>query len=376
MERLNVKNDYDNKLKKEFKSKSSGVFIGWHGYPEVFAGILTPYKPIKQQSVNDWVNNNSSINDVMNYRTSLINSHDNVNIKELKGFNELIQQSALSNKQLSVDVALKQTPKLRITFNLHAQPYGPGGEIKELIINDEPSIKRPVNNVFTDTDLKANEAISYLNQKRLPVDEISALLSAGTIGVGNKRKLVPTRWSITATDDSLGKEYINNIKNNDLLTNYKVFNGRLMGNTFTILLMPGQWSYELFELWQPGAVFANNETQVMTDHEEFNGRKTYASNCGGGYYASRLPITKWLSNNKLQASALVIRRITKDYYMPLGVWVVREAVRKALLNCKEFNDYALARTYVERLTGFDLRQSRLITNKQTTLNKFMEQKRQ
>jgi hypothetical protein len=32
---------------------------------------------------------------------------------------------------------------------------------------------------------------------------------------------------------------------------------------------------------------------------------------------------------KLQARAIVIRQVTPEYYCPLGVWVVREAARKA-----------------------------------------------
>ena len=35
---------------------------------------------------------------------------------------------------------------------------------------------------------------------------------------------------------------------------------------------------------------------------------------------------------KKQASVIVIRVITDEYTLPLGVWVTREAVRKALAN--------------------------------------------
>lgn len=367
--RLNIKKSF--KPKKEFKSKTTGVFIGWHGYPKVYAGLLSPHKPTNNEGPREWVKNKSSIIDVMTYRSSLINSQNKVKIKEVKGFNEYVQSSALSSKPLSIDVSLKKEPKLLINYNIHSQPYGPSGEVKELIVNDHPRMKKPVQKVHYDTDLKASDAMIILKQKKLEEYEISSILSAGTLGVGKNRKLVPTRWSITATDNTLGKNYIKELKNNELINYYKVFHGKYFGNVFTILLMPRFWSYELIEMWMPGAVFSNNETRIMTDHERFNGRKKYAENTGGGYYASRLPITEWLASNNLQASALVIRQVTKDYYIPLGVWVVREAMKKALQNSKRFNNYEQARTYTERLTGFDLRRSKLIREKQTMLQRFI-----
>ncbi|MBI2142476.1 hypothetical protein HYU15_03240, partial [Candidatus Woesearchaeota archaeon] len=55
-----------------------------------------------------------------------------------------------------------------------------------------------------------------------------------------------------------------------------------------------------------------------------------AENCSGGYYAARLPVLEQLARMKRQASVLVIRMITDEYLLPLGVWVCREAVRKAV----------------------------------------------
>jgi len=68
----------------------------------------------------------------------------------------------------------------------------------------------------------------------------------------------------------------------------------------------------------------------MTDYEGYGGRKIYASNTVGGYYAARLSALEYLKKIKKQASVLLLRFITGEYYAPLGVWVVREAVRKTL----------------------------------------------
>ena len=111
-----------------------------------------------------------------------------------------------------------------------------------------------------------------------------------------------------------------------------------MGNQYLILLFPNVWSYELFELYYPGSSWnPSNEMKASTDFESFSGRKTYASATAGGYYATRLPILEYLNKIKRQASVLVIRLETPSYWAALGVWVVRQSVRKALQTGMKFD---------------------------------------
>ncbi len=67
-----------------------------------------------------------------------------------------------------------------------------------------------------------------------------------------------------------------------------------------------------------------------TDYESYKGRKTYADETAGGYYACRLPILEKMKNNKRQGSCVALRFITSEYNVPLGVWVCREATRKSI----------------------------------------------
>ena len=97
------------------------------------------------------------------------------------------------------------------------------------------------------------------------------------------------------------------------------------------MLFPNVFSYELFELYLPGSSWnPSNEIKASTDYERFSGRKDYASNTAGGYYAARLPILEYLDSIKKQASILVIRIETPSYWAALGVWVCRESTRKAM----------------------------------------------
>jgi len=114
-------------------------------------------------------------------------------------------------------------------------------------------------------------------------------------------------------------------------SDYLAYFGSYLGNYYLILLFPEIWSYELFEMYMPRASWNISEKiEYTTDYEPYEGRKTYAENCAGGYYSVRLAVLEHLKKIKRQASCLVIRFITGEYAVPLGVWVTREAARKAM----------------------------------------------
>ena len=99
------------------------------------------------------------------------------------------------------------------------------------------------------------------------------------------------------------------------------------------MFFPSAFSFELFELYVPGSSWnPSDQIKASTDSEGYSGRKTYASNTAGGYYATRLPILEYLNKIKKQAAVLAVRIETPTYWAGLGVWVVRESVRKALNN--------------------------------------------
>ena len=148
-------------------------------------------------------------------------------------------------------------------------------------------------------------------------------LFRSTLGTKNKRKLVPTRWAITAVDDTLGKEMIKEIKDYKEIDMCTAYFGGHLGNHFLILLFPEVWSYELFEMHVKHKGYTH-------DVEGYGGRRSYAENTAGGYYAARLAILERLKYEKKHGFALALRLITDEYWAPLGVFVVREAVRNAM----------------------------------------------
>jgi hypothetical protein len=67
---------------------------------------------------------------------------------------------------------------------------------------------------------------------------------------------------------------------------------------------------------------------IVQDREGLN-KKGY-SPISGAYYSARLAACEYLKSIRRCARVIIIRRISGDYWAPLGTWVIREATRKAM----------------------------------------------
>ena len=113
---------------------------------------------------------------------------------------------------------------------------------------------------------------------------------------------------------------------------FELYNSKYLDNDFWILLLPSKWQFEQLEAWKPGTAWTQNEGQasIISDFEFYNGRKDYASNVAGAYYAARLGVCEHLMRRKKQAGAIIFREIGEGYKIPVGVFQIRENVREAL----------------------------------------------
>ena len=115
-------------------------------------------------------------------------------------------------------------------------------------ITTNPIIPRKVDQVVEDPDARAVPAVAELYLAGINVDHIFRLLSIGLLG--KKRKLVPTRWSITASDDLIGKSLKEAVLDKPLIGSYQLYSGEDLGNHFEILFLPGTYSFEMGDMEQ------------------------------------------------------------------------------------------------------------------------------
>ncbi len=320
-------------FKQEFFGSAPSPFIGRFGYPTVNIGVLSPQFSGEMSSYDSplqWSREKASIGEIASRRYSLVNSRSQADAKTLRGkFLEMVQEVGMARTAAEVEIRLQKKPSLSMKPEKEIMPFGPQADIQQGRITANTVVDRHVENVVADTDLKAAEGIRELYRKGLEENAVSKLLSVGTLGV--HRTLVPTRWSITATDDTIGRKIILDIK--DFQTGeYRAYFGGHWGNYYLMLFFPEVWSYELFETYLSQKVNPWSKSGYMysTDYEGYEGRKTYAEETAGGYYAARLAVAEKMNSLKRQHSCLALRFITSEYNVPLGVWVCREAARKSV----------------------------------------------
>ncbi len=361
------------------------VFIGSKlRYPLVNVGILSPLEKDENAWLYDdekyWAKNNFQINDVLNLRNSLLNSRFQSKVQDTrlnKRFLQIAQEVAIASKPVDVEIELKNRLNLQGGKDRILTPHGMHAGLKQAKITENVKVNPKVDKVMND-EIKASEGMAYLYKNHFDEHTLTKILSVGALGLKKDKRLVPTRWSITATDDTLGKSILKEIREFPWLENYELFFGEFLGNQYVLLFFPNVFSFELFELYLPGSSWnPSDEIKASTDSEGFKGRTTYASNTVGGYYATRLAILEYLKSIRRQASVLAIRLETPTYWAALGVWVVRESVRKAIASGKiefdtEQNLLEMAKNISKKRYNFDntqiLNRSKLLKQIQTQKN--------
>lgn len=310
------------------------IFIGRMGYPYVFAGPMVP--PIHEDtslldSPELWMP--FGIKEIVQFRMQLVRGKQKVRIDDLKGkIIDSIQELALSRSSADVEMSLLKRPRAGILLDDEVQPMGPSAPLKDVWVGPGSTDKK-VEKAFSDTDLKATDALSYLYGEHIPLSKIHRGLSAGLFGVDQRRKLVPTRWSITAVDSTLSIQLMEKVRRFPSINEYLLYEETHLDNRFLIIMMPDAWSYECIEAWYPGTIWNPTSRNILMfgDAEPYAGRTTYAS-IGGCYYAARLAVNEKLLEERRQARVVILREAHPGYIMPVGVWNVRESVRAALKN--------------------------------------------
>lgn len=380
---------------KSLISKTNSFFVSRFNYPNISVSLMT--QDSKNESNKGTLKNSKlncladipkpqyyrkSINNIdfiVDDRKRLLNSYFNNGIFQKNQKIYSVHELAMSRKPVDVELNFtkdinsfvlknksndlifdKTNTDLPVSSYLPLFNFKPAENIKYI-----PTVEK----IYYDKDISAVESIKQLNPK-IDIYKMIELFSVGVLGKKLNTKLVPSRWSITATDDIASKKYLDDIKNFDPIKRFELYYSKYLGNHYITLFLPKEWSYELFEFGIDGFINKSNsfkidnqnqidalstnentslknkkiETQKIilssphTDFEFYSGRKEYAYNCAGGYYAVRYSITKYLHLRKRQASVISFRFIDKTYNTPLGVWVCREASNFELSKCIGFYD--------------------------------------
>ena len=299
------------------------VFVGSYNYPKVFVGPMVP--PIHgDTSLLDnpekW--KGKSLEEIINFRLNLVRGIQKTPIEQTEGkYIENLQEVTMSSKPTDLDLTFNKNVSTNISIDGESAPFGPVGEIKSAKFSGSVSTK-PIEKIFYDRDMKAQDAVLKLYNSGIEISKIQKCFSIGMLG--QKRKLVPTKWSITATDDIISKSIVNEILENNLIDTCNIFSFEQLGNIFSVILFPHRWIFEMVEAW-----YSNGILGFGSDYEDARGIN-HPPHIAGAYFAAKLAVSEYLSKNKIQAGVLIFREIRPEYAIPVGVWQIREGVREAM----------------------------------------------
>jgi hypothetical protein len=299
------------------------VFVGSYNYPKVFVGPMVP--PIHGNtelldSPEKW--KEKSLEEIINFRLSLVRGIQKIPIEQTEGrYIENLQEITMSSKPTDLDLIFNKNVSSNISIDGESAPFGPIGEIKSAKFSGSTSTK-PIERIFYDRDMKAQDAVLKLYNSGIEISKIQKCFSIGMLG--QKRKLVPTKWSITATDDIISKSMVNKILENNLIDTCKIFSYEHLGNIFSVILFPHRWIFEMIEAW-----YSNGILGFGSDNEDARGIN-HPPHIAGAYFAAKLAVSEYLIKNKIQSGVLIFREIRPEYAIPVGVWQVREGIREAM----------------------------------------------
>lgn len=309
----------------DYMGASPSVFVGSYGYPRVVGG---PLMINDSDNPLDWVRNKFSIDDIVSVRSRTIRGGSELDVK-IPDVGK-VQEIALSSKPLDIEVAFTKPINFDLSFDGTVTPTGLSGQMKKLDVIDNAKVSRIVDKCTSDTDLRAAEAARVMFENGTDVYKITNLLTSGLMGLEKNRRVVPTRWAITATDSMLSDSYKREIVKYPALPDYQVFCKTLYGNTICFILIPSNdWRFEMLERWQKHSLWSEEEETIVVDGEKGMTKRNY-SPIGGAYYSARLAVLEYLSSIGRCARVICVRDISGEYWAPLGVWVIREAAHESL----------------------------------------------
>ncbi|HEX6671876.1 MAG TPA: hypothetical protein VF084_06555 [Nitrososphaeraceae archaeon] len=340
------------------------VFVGRYGYPKINIGPMVPADIHGNTSILDspeaWTG--KTLQEILNYRLSLVRGLNAIKIDDLENkFILSLQELTMSSKPAESELNFHKIPTFHQSLlsnqnndlNKEFTPFGPQAEIKSFKLSSNTSTNKKIDNLYSDNHIRANDAVIDLYNNGIEISQINKVLSLGMLGRKNKRRLVPTRWSISATDYIISLYLVKKIDLYQSIDQFEVIKYNHFSNYYSIIFIPSDvWSFEMIEAWYD----QNNVNKFFleSDYENSITGLDHYPMIAGAYFAAKLGILEYLtSSKKKKCSVLIFREIRPEYLVPLGVWQIREGIREGLRSKKvntanSFSDFQKALVYASQ----------------------------
>jgi len=304
--------------------------VGEEGYPtvRVYIGVPPGTHGDEAKQFDDPPNwwGRLSLEDVIRLRLSMIWPYTEARATNpWTLYDREIPHLATSLKPTDAEAKLARRPSGAPRFSLREKPLGPRapGEIR---VTGNAKLPKQLERLIFD-DAPATTAIIELYRAGVDIYTIQRALSLGLIGAKHRRRLVPSRWAITAVDTAIGDHLAEKVRDLPQLGEPMTGEITYMGNRYFVALIPGPLRFHYVERW----VGRGGNIEVVV-RESPSGKR---STLDGGFEAARLAILEKLLSMGRQASVYILRVIEPTYYVSVGNWQIRESIRRIQLKPAE-----------------------------------------
>jgi len=200
-------------------SSPPGVFVGRFGYPKVFIGPMVPNVSGNTEILDTpewWMG--KGFDEIVAFRYSLLRGYSKASILDAQKGGRLIetlQDLAMMTKPVDTELVLARPPLKILDLREDSQPFGPIAPLTSFKMSSSSADNR-IEKAFYDGDLLADDAVLRLYRDGVLVTRIQRAFSLGMFGEDKRRKLVPTRWSITAVDSNLSLRLMARVRQHPL----------------------------------------------------------------------------------------------------------------------------------------------------------------
>ena len=311
------------------------ALVGERGYPSVKVYFMIPpgergERAAYYEDPAGWASRGTPLDVILKLRSGLVSAALGVDAR--KPHENLYQSelgpASLSERPVDSEAVLSRPPTPRLSFNGYTKPIGPTAPAERIEVQGSPKLHPRLESLIWD-DVKAETAVKELADAGVDVYKIHRAMSLGFLGRLRSRRLVPTRWAITAVDEALSRYWREKLRDKPWLDRVEVYTAEYLGNIFTIILLPGAGRMEWIEAWHPKGLWTGSTSKPVfwRVEEDALGRKTEED---GGFSAAKEAVLRRLVLRGRRADVVIIREILPSYYAPVGNWHIRETVAKAL----------------------------------------------
>ncbi len=309
------------------------LLVGEEGYPRVRVVYQVPpgYRGEEARGHDDprgWAERRVKLDSILEARSRLVGGAEKLDVRNpWLLYEREVSLAAVSEKPVGSELRLASRPVPRLVFDGLTAPRGPVAPAREIRVDDNPRVPRALEKLFFD-DALAEEAVWEAYSGGVDYYSLIRAFSAGLLGRLRSRRLVPTRWAITAVDSIISRRLRSLLLDKRDIDRVEVYKAYYLGNRFLVVLYPGPPRVDMIEVWHPSTPWVTGSKPIVTSvYERPSGEPSVMD---GGYMAARVAVLEALVARRRRASVLVVREVLPEYYAPVGNWHIRETLRLGL----------------------------------------------